>query len=234
MLNTVKPLYHSGALCAVALASVLGLSGCAPKAGPGSSGSAPAAAGSAVSTESDSKKDDAADATADDDKSAAEGGDEATSPTKSQSSSKSDGSSSASTSSNSSTGSSGGSSGSSKPSGGGSASSGGGSSKPSGGHTHTAQEYGHFEPVYTQVWVPNIVYIDNPWYTCNTCGAGFTSKEGFYAHSDQMYEAGESGHGGYTNNSYGTTEDHGHYEMQQTDRRWVVDGKKCSSCGEPM
>lgn len=126
-------------------------------------------------------------------------------------------------------GSGGGSGSSSAPSGG---SSSGGSdsqaSKPA--HQHTWVAMTHEEPVYGQKWVPNIVYTMHEKYVCNACGASFSSKQAFYDHSDKMWEQGQD-HGGYTNDSYETKEDHGHYETVQTGTRTVTDGYRCSGCG---
>ena len=83
-------------------------------------------------------------------------------------------------------------------------------------------EQGHWETDYGQVWVPNVVYVRHGRFICNACGATFDSKNGFYAHSDAMYAQGQN-HGGYTDDSYTTSEDQGHYEQQATGRHWVVD-----------
>lgn len=83
-------------------------------------------------------------------------------------------------------------------------------------------EQGHWETDYGQVWVPNVVYVHHGRFICNACGATFDSKNGFYAHSDAMYAQGQN-HDGYTDDSYTTSEDQGHYEQQATGRHWVVD-----------
>lgn len=83
-------------------------------------------------------------------------------------------------------------------------------------------EQGHWETDYGQVWVPNVVYVRHGRFICNACGAAFDSKNGFYAHSDAMYAQGQN-HDGYTDDSYTTSEDQGHYEQQATGRHWVVD-----------
>lgn len=83
-------------------------------------------------------------------------------------------------------------------------------------------EQGHWETDYSQVWVPNVVYVRHGRFICNACGATFDSKNGFYAHSDAMYAQGQN-HDGYTDDSYTTSEDQGHYEQQATGRHWVVD-----------
>ena len=83
-------------------------------------------------------------------------------------------------------------------------------------------EQGHWETDYGQVWVPNVVYVRHGRFICNACGATFDSKNGFYAHSDAMYAQGQN-HDGYTDDSYTTSEDQGHYEQQATGRHWVVD-----------
>ncbi len=83
-------------------------------------------------------------------------------------------------------------------------------------------EQGHWETDYGQVWVPNVVYVRHGRFICNACGAAFDSKNGFYAHSDAMYAQGQN-HDGYTDDSYTTSEDQGHYEQQATGKHWVVD-----------
>lgn len=83
-------------------------------------------------------------------------------------------------------------------------------------------EQGHWETDYGQVWVPNVVYVRHGRFICNACGATFDSKNGFHAHSDAMYAQGQN-HDGYTDDSYTTSEDQGHYEQQATGRHWVVD-----------
>lgn len=83
-------------------------------------------------------------------------------------------------------------------------------------------EQGHWETDYGQVWVPNVVYVRHGRFICNACGATFDSKNGFYAHSDAMYAQGQN-HDGYTDDSYTTSEDQGHYEQQATGQHWVVD-----------
>lgn len=81
---------------------------------------------------------------------------------------------------------------------------------------------GHWETDYGQVWVPNVVYVRHGRFICNACGATFDSKNGFYAHSDAMYAQGQN-HDGYTDDSYTTSEDQGHYEQQATGKHWVID-----------
>lgn len=119
---------------------------------------------------------------------------------------------------------------SSAPSGGSSSGSGSGSqaSKPT--HQCTWVAVTHEEPVYEQKWVPNIVYTRHEKYVCNTCGASFSSKQGFYDHSDEMWEQGQD-HGGYTDDSYTTKEDQGHYKTVQTGTKTVTDGYRCPVCG---
>ena len=104
----------------------------------------------------------------------------------------------------------------------------GGSSSSSAGSSSSqpqkkwVPEQGHWETDYGQVWVPNVVYVRHGRFICNACGATFDSKNGFYAHSDAMYAQGQN-HDGYTDDSYTTSEDQGHYEQQATGRHWVVD-----------
>lgn len=83
-------------------------------------------------------------------------------------------------------------------------------------------EQGHWETDYGQVWVPNVVYVRHGRFICNACGATFDTKNGFYAHSDAMWAQGHD-HGSYTDDSYTTSEDQGHYEQQATGQHWVVD-----------
>ena len=96
------------------------------------------------------------------------------------------------------------------------------SSSNSGSQKKWVAEQGHWETDYGQVWVPNVVYVRHGRFICNACGATFDSKNGFYAHSDAMYAQGQN-HDGYTDDSYTTSEDQGHYEQQATGRHWVVD-----------
>lgn len=109
----------------------------------------------------------------------------------------------------------------SQVSGGSSGSSASGSS-PAQSQKKWVPEQGHWETDYGQVWVPNVVYVRHGRFICNACGATFDSKNGFYAHSDAMYAQGQN-HDGYTDDSYTTSEDQGHYEQQATGRHWVVD-----------
>lgn len=96
------------------------------------------------------------------------------------------------------------------------------SSSNGGSQKKWVAEQGHWETDYGQVWVPNVVYVRHGRFICNACGATFDSKNGFYAHTDAMYAQGQK-HGGYTDDSYTTSEDQGHYEQQATGRHWVVD-----------
>lgn len=110
---------------------------------------------------------------------------------------------------------------------GGTASQASGGSQSSGSSSAQSQkkwvpEQGHWETDYGQVWVPNVVYVRHGRFICNACGATFDSKNGFYAHSDAMYAQGQN-HDGYTDDSYTTSEDQGHYEQQATGRHWIVD-----------
>lgn len=96
------------------------------------------------------------------------------------------------------------------------------SSSNGGSQKKWVAEQGHWETDYGQVWVPNVVYVRHGRFICNACGATFDSKNGFYAHSDTMYAQGQN-HDGYTDDSYTTSEDQGHYEQQATGQHWVVD-----------
>ena len=96
------------------------------------------------------------------------------------------------------------------------------SSSNGGSQKKWVAEQGHWETDYGQVWVPNVVYVRHGRFICNACGATFDSKNGFYAHSDAMYAQGQN-HDGYTDDSYTTSEDQGHYEQQATGQHWVVD-----------
>lgn len=96
------------------------------------------------------------------------------------------------------------------------------SSSNGGSQKKWVAEQGHWETDYGQVWVPNVVYVRHGRFICNACGATFDSKNGFYAHSDVMYAQGQN-HDGYTDDSYTTSEDQGHYEQQATGQHWVVD-----------
>lgn len=96
------------------------------------------------------------------------------------------------------------------------------SSSNGGSQKKWVPEQGHWETDYGQVWVPNVVYVRHGRFICNACGATFDSKNGFYAHSDAMYAQGQN-HDGYTDDSYTTSEDQGHYEQQATGQHWVVD-----------
>lgn len=109
----------------------------------------------------------------------------------------------------------------SQASGGSSGSSASGSS-PAQSQKKWVPEQGHWETDYGQVWVPNVVYVRHGRFICNACGTAFDSKNGFYAHSDAMYAQGQN-HDGYTDDSYTTSEDQGHYEQQATGKHWVVD-----------
>lgn len=101
-------------------------------------------------------------------------------------------------------------------------SSGNNSSSNGGSQKKWVAEQGHWEIDYGQVWVPNVVYVRHGRFICNACGATFDSKNGFYAHSDAMCAQGQN-HDGYTDDSYTTSEDQGHYEQQATGQHWVVD-----------
>lgn len=126
----------------------------------------------------------------------------------------------------------------SQPSGGNGGS--GSSSAPSGGsgsqaskptHQHTWVAVTHEEPVYGQKWVPNIVYTMHERYVCNGCGFTTSSLSEMGSHFRAAAKAGNYSCGSYTNDSYETKEDQGHYETVQTGTTTVTDGYRCSGCG---
>ena len=104
----------------------------------------------------------------------------------------------------------------------------GGSGSSSGGSTAPAKKWvaekGHYEPVYENVWVPNVQYIRHPKFVCNRCGASFGSVDAWGAHSDDMIDNHDDwSHASYLDDSYTETVDNGHYEKKQTGQKWVVD-----------
>lgn len=103
---------------------------------------------------------------------------------------------------------------------GGSGSSGGGSTAPA---KKWVPEQGHYEPVYENVWVPNVQYIRHPKFVCNGCGASFSSVDAWGDHDFAYCEKGDFSHGTYLDDSYTETVDNGHYEKKQTGQKWVVD-----------
>ena len=94
------------------------------------------------------------------------------------------------------------------------------SSQPSG---KWVPEQGHYEDVTEQVWVPNVVYTDHASYVCNGCGFTTSSLPEMGAHFRAAAKAGNYSCGSYTDHSYSTSEDQGHYETKVTGQRWVVD-----------
>ena len=102
---------------------------------------------------------------------------------------------------------------------GGSGSSGGGSTAPA---KKWVPEKGHYEPVYENVWVPNVQYIRHPKFVCNGCGYT-TTTDAQGAHCLERYEAGDMNHGSFLDDSYTETVDNGRYEKKQTGQKWVVD-----------
>ncbi len=110
---------------------------------------------------------------------------------------------------------------SSQSSGGGSQSSGGGA--PQQPARKWVPEQGHNEPVYENVWVPNVQYIRHPKFVCNGCGAAFGSVDAWGDHDFAYCEKGDFSHGTYLDDSYTETVDNGHYEKKQTGQKWVVD-----------
>ena len=124
----------------------------------------------------------------------------------------------------------GGSGSSNAPSGGSSSgASGSQASRPS--HQHTWVAVTHEEPVYGQKWVSNIVYTRHEKYVCNGCGFTTSSLSAMGDHFDEAAEAGRYSCGSWTDHSYTTEEDHGHYDTVQTGTKTVTDGYRCSGCG---
>lgn len=103
---------------------------------------------------------------------------------------------------------------------GGSGSSGGGSTAPA---KKWVPEQGHYEPVYENVWVPNVQYIRHPKFVCNGCGASFSSVDAWGDHDFAYCEKGDFSHGTYLDDSYDETVDNGRYEKKKTGQKWVVD-----------
>lgn len=86
-------------------------------------------------------------------------------------------------------------------------------------------EQGHWETDYSQVWVPNVVYVRHERYWVNHGGAKvgpFDSKAAAWAWCDNDVDNGGIG-GSVIDDSYTTSEDQGHYEQQATGKHWVVD-----------
>lgn len=114
---------------------------------------------------------------------------------------------------------------------GGSPSGGSVSQAPKPVHQHTWVAVTHEEPVYGQKWVPNIVYTRHERYVCNGCGFTTSSLSAMGEHFDEAAEAGRYSCGSWTDDSYTTKEDQGHYETVQTGTTTVTDGYRCSGCG---
>ena len=86
-------------------------------------------------------------------------------------------------------------------------------------------EQGYWETDYSQVWVPNVVYVRHERYWVNHGGTKvgpFDSKAAAWAWCDNDVDNGGIG-GSVIDDSYTTSEDQGHYEQQATGRHWVVD-----------
>ena len=114
---------------------------------------------------------------------------------------------------------------------GGSSSGASGSQAPKPTHQHTWVAVTHEEPVYGQKWVSNVVWTDHEKYVCNGCGFTTSSLSEMGSHFRAAAKAGNYSCGSYTDHSYSTSEDHGHYETVQTGTRTVTDGYRCSGCG---
>ena len=86
-------------------------------------------------------------------------------------------------------------------------------------------EQGHWETDYSQVWIPNVVYVRHERYWVNHGGTKvgpFDSKAAAWAWCDNDVDNGGIG-GSVIDDSYTTSEDQGHYEQQATGQHWVVD-----------
>ena len=99
------------------------------------------------------------------------------------------------------------------------------SSSNGGGQKKWVAEQGHWETDYSQVWVPNVVYVRHERYwvvTPNGNVGPFDSKSAANAWVyNDMVNGGKGG--SLLDDSYTTSEDQGHYEQQATGRHWVVD-----------
>ena len=117
----------------------------------------------------------------------------------------------------------------------GSSSSGSNSSSASGSaepaHQHTWVDVTREEPVYGQKWVSNIVSTRHEKYVCNGCGFTTSSLPEMGAHFRAAAKSGNYSCGSYTDHSYTTEEDQGHYETVQTGTKTVVVGQRCTGCG---
>lgn len=114
---------------------------------------------------------------------------------------------------------------------GGSSSGGPGSQASRPAHQHTWVAVTHEEPVYGQQWVSNVVWTDHEKYVCNGCGFTTSSLSAMGDHFDEAAQAGRYSCGSWTDDSYTTKEDQGHYETVQTGTRTVTDGYRCPGCG---
>ena len=120
---------------------------------------------------------------------------------------------------------------SSAPSGGSSSGSGSGSQASKPAHQCTWVAVTHEEPVYEQKWVPNIVSTRHELYRCNGCGFETSSLSEMGSHFRAAAKAGNYSCGSYTDHSYTTEEDQGHYKTVQTGTKTVTDGYRCPVCG---
>lgn len=99
------------------------------------------------------------------------------------------------------------------------------SSSNGGSQKKWVAEQGHWETDYSQVWVPNVVYVRHERYWVNHGGTKvgpFESKAAAWAWCDNDVDNGGIG-GSVIDDSYTTSEDQGHYEQQATGQHWVVD-----------
>lgn len=99
------------------------------------------------------------------------------------------------------------------------------SSSNGGSQKKWVAEQGHWETDYSQVWVPNVVYVRHERYwvvTPNGNVGPFDSKSAAntWVYND-MVSGGKGG--SLLDDSYTTSEDQGHYEQQATGKHWVVD-----------
>lgn len=120
---------------------------------------------------------------------------------------------------------------SSAPSGGSSSGSGSGSQASKPAHQCTWVAVTHEEPVYEQKWVSNIVSTRHELYRCNGCGFETSSLSEMGSHFRTAAKAGNYSCGSYTDHSYTTEEDQGHYKTVQTGTKTVTDGYRCPVCG---
>ena len=102
-------------------------------------------------------------------------------------------------------------------------------------HSHSWVAVYRDEPVYGQQWVSkweDVFVKRQGCFTCNGCGRQFPTVDAFIAHSDAALDAGDWGHGGYTDDSYDVWEkrDNGSYQTVQTGTKKVLDHYECA-CG---